>query len=121
MQYTFPRGERFKHERLKWVEHAGLTAAPVDDPKLDARLRDEAKRFFLELGGTGFARTDVRIAEDGTPHTLEINPMPGIYFEEKDWGGADYCLAFDPAGHKGFTQQLIDVALRRGRRRRRSS
>jgi len=121
VQYSFPAGESFKHERLKWVAHAGLRAAPVTDPALELCLRDEAKRFFLELGGTGFARTDVRVAADGTLHTLEINPMAGVYFEEKDWGGADYCLAFDPAGHVGFTRQLIDVGLRRGRRRRRKA
>ncbi|MDP6978024.1 MAG: hypothetical protein QF570_05400 [Myxococcota bacterium] len=119
VQYTFPKGETFKHEKLKWFEHAGLGAAPVPDPALDARLRDEATRFFLELGGTGFARTDVRVDATGTPYTLEINPLPGIYFEKKDWGGADLCLFFDPAGHTGFTRQLVDVALTRGRRNER--
>ncbi len=119
VQYTFPKGETFKHEKLKWFEHAGLQAAPVADPELDAQLRDEATRFFLELGGTGFARTDVRVDAAGIPHTLEINPMPGIYFEEKDWGGADFCLSFDPAGHEGFTRQLIEVGIARGRKARR--
>ncbi|MCP4037601.1 MAG: ATP-grasp domain-containing protein [bacterium] len=116
VQYRFPEGECFKHERLKWLDCADLTATPVEDPALDARLRDEAVRFFLEFGGTGFARTDVRVAESGTPYTLEINPLPGIYFEEKDYGGADQCLSFDPAGHVGFTRQLVAAALARSGR-----
>jgi D-alanine-D-alanine ligase-like ATP-grasp enzyme len=115
VQYQFPEGESFKHERLKWDDCADLSAAPVADPALDAQLRDEATRFFLELGGTGFARTDVRIAACGTPYTLEINPLCGIYFEEKDYGGADHCLTHDPAGHTGFTRQLVEVAFSRSR------
>lgn len=120
VEYTFPKGESFKHEKLKWFEHAGLSAAPVKDPALAKQLRAEAKRFFLELDGSGFARTDVRVDADGTPYTLEINPMPGIYFEKKDWGGADFCLGFDPVGHVGFTRRLIDAALvRAGRNKKR--
>ena len=44
---------------------------------------------------------------------LEMNPNCGIYFEEKDYGGADLCLSFDPAGHAGFTRQLVDAAFAR--------
>ena len=115
VQYRFPEGESFKHERLKWVDHGNLSAAPVADPALDARLRDEAANFFLALGGEGFARCDVRVAACGTPYMLEINPLCGIYFEEKDYGGADLCLSLDPSGHAGFTRQLVEVALARGR------
>jgi len=113
VQYQFPQGESFKHERLKWDDCADLSAAPVADPALDARLRDEAARFYLALGGNGFARCDVRVAAGGTPYMLEINPLCGIYFERKDWGGADWCLSFDPAGHAGFTRQLVEAALAR--------
>ena len=71
--------------------------------------------LIVALGGTGFARCDVRVAVGGTPYMLEINPLAGIYFEEKDYGGADLCLSFDPAGHAGFTRQLVEVALARSR------
>ena len=46
---------------------------------------------------------------------LVINPLPGIYFEEQDYGGADMCLSYDPAGHEGFTRQLVEVAFARRR------
>ncbi|MBW2291392.1 MAG: hypothetical protein JRG89_11835 [Deltaproteobacteria bacterium] len=115
VQYQFPDGESFKHERLKWADCASLSAAPVADPALEAQLRDEAARFFVALGGTGFARCDVRIAGCGTPYMLEINPLCGVYFEEQDYGGADHCLTFDPAGHTGFTCQLVKAALSRSR------
>jgi D-alanine-D-alanine ligase len=119
IEYRFPAGEEFKHEELKWLDHSGLSASPVSDPELDARLRDEAARFFVELGGASFGRCDIRVAEDGTPYMLEMNPSCGVYFEEHDYGGADLCLSFDPAGHAGFTRQLVEAAFARHSPRRR--
>ena len=113
IQYRFPEGEHFKHERLKWVDHQGLSAFPVPDPALATRLRDESARFFVALGGTSFGRCDIRVGEDGTPFMLEMNPYCGVYFEREDYGGADLCLSWDPAGHAGFTRQIVEAALGR--------
>jgi D-alanine-D-alanine ligase len=113
MQYLFPDGESFKHEELKWVDYDEMSIARVDDPALDARLRDVSARFFRALGGASFGRCDLRVDASGTPYMLEINPNCGVYFEEADYGGADFCLANDPAGHRGFTEQLVRAAQRR--------
>lgn len=119
VQYRFPDGESFKHEDMKWVDDR-LAAFPVPDPELAARLCDEAARFFVELGGAGYGRCDVRVARDGTPYMLEMNPNCGMFFEEKDYGGADLSLSFDPAGHEGFVRQIVEAALaRHGTRRTR--
>ena len=115
VQYRFPEGESFKHEDLKWVEYEGLSAFPVADPQLDARLRDEAARFFVALRGASFGRCDIRVAEDGTSYMLEMNSNCGIYYKEKDYGSADLCLSFDPAGHVGFTKQLVEAAFARNK------
>jgi D-alanine-D-alanine ligase-like ATP-grasp enzyme len=119
IQYRFPEKETFKHEQLKWADYGELFASPIADQELDARLRDEPARFFVELGGVSFARCDIRVAGDGTPYMLETNPNCGIYFEEKDYGGADLCLSFDPEGHMGFTRQLVEAAFARSSPRRR--
>ena len=116
MQYRFPEGDTFKHSRMKWVEFAKMTAVPVRDPSLDARLRDVCARFFLALDGASFGRCDLRIDAAGTPYMLEINPNCGVYYAPKDAGSADLCLLHDPEGHAGFTRRLIDAALRRVRR-----
>jgi len=113
IQYDFPEGEHFKHEDLKWVDYDGMASRPVDDPMLDARLRDECGRFFRRLGAASFARCDVRVDRRGVPHMLEINPNCGVYYPEGDYGSADLCLSHDPAGHAGFTRTLIDAALAR--------
>ena len=117
VQYRFPDGETFKHADMKWVDFAKMAAFPVDDPVLDARLRDVSARFFLALKGASFGRCDLRVDRSGAVFMLEINPNCGVYYLPKDAGSADLCLAHDPEGHAGFTRQLIRAALHRHRQR----
>lgn len=117
IQYRFPEGETFKHAAMKWVNFAKMAALPVDDPILDARLRDVSARFFLALKGASFGRCDLRVDRSGAVFMLEINPNCGVYYLPQDAGSADLCLAHDPEGHAGFTRQLIRAALHRHRQR----
>ncbi|GJM43948.1 MAG: hypothetical protein DHS20C21_07900 [Gemmatimonadota bacterium] len=118
LQYVFPPGETFKHAKIKWVDYDCLSSEPVTDPVLSARLRDESARFFVQLGGASFGRCDIRVDRDGIPYMLEINPNCGVYYPPTAPGSADLCLAHDPAGHEGFTRQLVEAAFRRHERRR---
>ena len=113
VQYRFPEGETFKHSDMKWVDFAKMAALPVEDPVLDARLRDISARFFLALKGASFGRCDLRVDRSGAVFMLEINPNCGVYYLPKDAGSADLCLLHDPEGHAGFTRQLIRAALHR--------
>jgi D-alanine-D-alanine ligase len=117
MQYTFPEGESFKHSSMKWVDYEKLECAPVRDAALEARLRDVAARFFVALNGASFGRCDLRVDAHGNPYMLEINPNCGVYYPAADAGSADLCLAHDPAGHGGFTRQLVRAALHRHHRK----
>ena len=113
VQYKFPKGESFKHAKLKWEDYDGLESFPVEDPLLDARLRKASADFFVAIGGTSFGRCDIRVDEKGTPYILEINPNCGVYYPPTDPGTADICLALDPAGHVGFTRSLVAAAFAR--------
>ena len=113
IQYRFPEGESFKHEKMKWVDYDAMSSFPVQDPVLTARLREDSARFFVALKGASFARCDMRVSDDGTPYMLEINPNCGVYYPPTDPGSADICLAMDPAGHEGFTRKLVKAAFRR--------
>ena len=119
LRYSFPEGERFEHAKLKWVDYDALSSRPVEDPVLEARLRDVSARFFVELRGASFGRCDLRVDPDGTPYMLEINPNCGVYYPPTDPGSADLILARDPAGHEGFTRRIVAAALRRHERRNR--
>jgi D-alanine-D-alanine ligase len=116
IQYRFPEGETFKHSDMKWVDYKKMSAFPVDDPMLDALLRDVSARFFVALKGASFGRCDLRVDRSGVPFMLEINPNCGVYYPPEDAGSADLCLAHDPEGHAGFTRRLIRAALHRHRR-----
>ncbi|MDP7031931.1 MAG: D-alanine--D-alanine ligase [Gemmatimonadota bacterium] len=113
MQYRFPPGESFKHSNIKWVDFDRLSCEPVPDAALAARLRDESARFFVALQGASFGRCDIRVDPGGIPHMLEMNANCGVYYPPTAPGSADLCLAHDPAGHAGFTRQLVKAAFRR--------
>ena len=119
VQYRFPAGESFKHEKMKWVDYDAMATIPVVNPVLAARLRQVSARFFLALGGASFGRCDLRVDRRGTPFMLEINPNCGVFYPPTDPGSADICLALDPAGHEGFTRQLVAAAFRRHELRQR--
>jgi D-alanine-D-alanine ligase len=118
IEYRFPEGETFKHYDLKWISYHGLHAAPVADAALDAAVREGARRLFAGLGGAGYGRCDIRLDADGVPYFLEINPNCGIFYPLTDPGSADLILTHDPAGHHGFTRQIVEAALARHRRGR---
>jgi len=113
IQYRFPKGETFKHSDIKWVDYNKLSAFPIADPILDARLRDVSARFFVALKGASFGRCDLRVDGNGTPFMLEINPNCGVYYPAEDPGSADLCLMHDSEGHAGFTRQLVRAAFHR--------
>ena len=113
VQYVFPPGETFKHTEMKWVDYDQMTCVPVEDPVLANRLRDASSRFFVALHGAGYGRCDLRVDEDGRPWMLEINANCGLYFSLDEPGSADLCLMNDPAGHIGFTKQVIASAFER--------
>ncbi len=117
LRYRFPEGETFKHARVKWVDYDQMSAREVNEPALDARLRDVSARFFVALHGASFGRCDIRVDGSGTPYMLEINPNCGVFYPPTDPGSADLCLAHDPEGHVGFTSLLVRAALARHERR----
>jgi D-alanine-D-alanine ligase len=111
MQYNFPDGEDFKHEKLKWVDYDALACFPVVNPLLAARLRDISARFFVALNGASFGRCDIRVDEEGRPFMLEINPNCGVFYPPTDPGSADLILLNDADGHEGFARRLVSAAL----------
>ncbi|MDJ0785818.1 MAG: D-alanine--D-alanine ligase [Myxococcota bacterium] len=67
------------------------------DPELEATLAAQALRAFEALACLDFARVDFRLDADGTPHFLEINPLP----------------TFAPDGSFGVHAELLGVPLAR--------
>jgi D-alanine-D-alanine ligase len=121
MKYRFPDGESFKHAAMKWVDYDNLAVAAVEDPELEARLRDISARFFVAIGGSSFGRCDIRVDRQSKPYILEINPNCGVFYPPTDPGSADLCLLKDPEGHEGFARRLVEAALWRRKKGQDSS
>lgn len=119
VECSFPPGESFKHFNLKWIDYEGMVWKPVEDPDLDARLRDMACKVFAGLNGVGFGRIDVRSDVAGSClQFLEINPNCGIFYPKGQYGSADIILDLDPTtSQKLFLEHLIDCALKDHERR----
>jgi D-alanine-D-alanine ligase len=118
VEFVFPEGESFKHFDLKWKEYERMETRPVPEP-LATRLREASALMFAALGGSGYGRCDLRVDAAGEIYALEINPYCGIFYPDGQFGSADFILAADPAGHRGFLEHLIACAIRRRDRARR--
>ncbi|MBV8842704.1 MAG: SET domain-containing protein-lysine N-methyltransferase [Bryobacterales bacterium] len=120
VEFVFPKGESFKHFDLKWKHFDRMQTRAVAEEPLASRLRTASALAFAALGGSGYGRCDLRMDAAGKIYLLEINPYCGVFYPEGQFGSADFILANDPAGHRGFLEHLIACGLRRRGRARRS-
>lgn len=120
VEIAFPPGETFKHFDVKWVDFERMDCRPVADAELAARVRDEAAKLFLDLGGAGWGRCDVRVDAEGRSWMLEINPNAAVFYPPSDPSTADAILALAPGGPRAFAEQMVRAALARRERRRRA-
>ncbi len=73
-----PQGGVYDYRRKYTVgETEEICPAPIPDKKAD-RLQKWAKQAFLSLGLRDFARIDFKEDENGVPHFLEANTLPGM-------------------------------------------
>lgn len=113
VEFNFPPGENFKHYDMKWKEYELMSVHPVSDENINKRLRELTKRQFLSMNGTGYARCDFRMNDQGDLFLLEINPNCGIFYPPNEPGSADFILLNDPLGHAGFLDLIIKSAQKR--------
>jgi D-alanine-D-alanine ligase len=89
---------RIATERLKWSmsyqkKHGIMTGAAKDLPEgLARKIGELCKRVYRSLMLSGYARIDLRLAEDGRVVVLEANPNPQLAY------GEDFAEAAETAG-----------------------
>jgi D-alanine-D-alanine ligase len=54
------------------------TVAPVTDQTVRMQLNALAKAAFRALDGRSFGRIDIKMSQEGVPHFIEANLMPGL-------------------------------------------
>jgi D-alanine-D-alanine ligase len=68
---------KWMHGTVAFEGTKGVCPAPVT-PLQEAKIKDIAMRCYQVLGCRDYARVDIRLAKDGTPYVLEVNPNPDI-------------------------------------------
>jgi len=104
---------RIATERLKWSmsyqkKHGIMTGAAKDLPEpLVRRIGRLCKRVSRSLMLSGYARIDLRLAEDGRMVVLEANPNPQLAY------GEDFAEAAEAAGvHYGpLLERIMALGL----------
>ncbi|MFZ3013548.1 MAG: ATP-grasp domain-containing protein [Nitrospira sp.] len=106
--------KRIATERVKWSrkyqQKYGITSREANNlPEGKAEdIQDLSKQVYRALGLSGYARIDMRMADDGQLYVLEANPNPQIA-EDEDFADsakkADY-------HYKELLQELLNVGLR---------
>ncbi len=83
--------------------------APLE-PALLARVQRVARDTFRCLGCRDVARVDLRLDAEGTPHCLDVNPLPGLAP-----GFSDLPRQADAAGlgYGGLVRAILDAARAR--------
>jgi D-alanine-D-alanine ligase len=82
-------------------------------PQILDGIEQGALRVFAALGCRDISRVDFRIARDGTPYFLEINPLPGLNPKSGD--------IVILSGKMGWTYQrlvasVVEAAIKRNSR-----
>ena len=74
----FP-GHEFYDYTAKYSDGVSRTTDRADvDADLRSRIHDIARRAYLAIGATGFARVDFMLDKDGALYLNEINTIPGF-------------------------------------------
>lgn len=117
VEYLFPEGRHFKTYALKTSELHPDCNVPCTDETLDRELRNAAARIFKGFGGVGYARLDFRVNEEGKIFFLEINFTCSVFYKDGYEGSADFILKFDGIGQAGFLKHMIEEGIARHQRK----
>jgi len=111
LEIVFPKDEVFKHFNLKWKKHSAMKYTPVVNNNISNKLKKYSSKMFINMNGSGYARSDIRMNNKGEIFMLEINPNCSVYFPKNNPSSADEILYNQKNGHEIFTELIIKSAL----------
>ena len=90
-----------------WIEIKFKPAEAA--PALQAAIAAQARRLFARLGCRDYARFDFRVAADGEPKLMEVNPNPAWAYD----GKLAFMAGFAGIDYPGMLERIVDAALNR--------
>ncbi|MFM8710620.1 MAG: SET domain-containing protein-lysine N-methyltransferase [Sphingomonadales bacterium] len=117
VEYVFPAGDTFKTYALKTSALHPACNIPCNDSALELALRAASEKIFVTGGCIGYGRLDFRVNKEGAVYFLEMNLTCSVFYADGYEGSADYILKYDPAGKRGFLEQIINEGIARHRRK----
>lgn len=116
IEVVFPSAERFRTSVSQAKVEDSIGYVPCSEAWLDFRLRDAAKRIFLEVNQGGYASVDFRVDQSGEIFFLEINAPCSVFCAVAAL--ADSILQCDQAaGHAEFLRHIIAEGIHRHQHR----
>lgn len=100
--------------RVKWdlayqKKYGIITQAATDlEPAACERISKLCKRVYRALSLSGYARMDLRLAEDGRVYVLEANPNPNLSY------GEDFAESAEQVGisYEALLRRIVNLGLR---------
>jgi D-alanine-D-alanine ligase len=109
-----PGVARIATERVKWDEkyqkRIGLRTHAARDiaPEVEASIIRTCRRTYHDLGLSGYARIDLRLADDGRAYVIEANPNPNLSYGEDLAESAEHMgIQYDE-----LIQRILNLGLR---------
>lgn len=99
---------KWQNDSPEYIGTEPVCPAPVD-AALERRIVDVARRAWQLLGGEGYGRVDMRIAPDGSPYVLEVNPNPDLSID----AGFARMAEVNGWDYDAMVGQILDEALSR--------
>jgi len=100
------------HYQLKqdFTEHTRFVCPAPLTPQESSTLERAARAAFEALGCQDVARIDFRLAADGSPYLIEVNPLPGM-----SPGFSDLALIAEGSGwtYRQLVAEIVKSAIRR--------
>lgn len=114
IEFLFAPGVPFRTFDCKWGSSKNRRIA-CGDAGLSRELEAMTRAVFLELGGVGYARGDIRRDAAGRLFFLDINPNCAAFHPSHEGCTVDTILALAGESRTEFLAGLIQFALRRQR------
>jgi D-alanine-D-alanine ligase len=77
------------------------------EPQIQAAIAAHAKRLFARLGCRDYARFDFRVAADGEPKLMEVNPNPAWAYD----GKLAFMAGFAGIDYQSMLEMIVDAGL----------